>query len=103
MIVASASGSIVTAGSGGSSPLATSCHAIAPATSRSARIKTVARTLVSPRCGAIRSARSPSANSTTLPESVRPYASSGPVHHALSGTATAPTAWIAQNAIAYSG
>ena len=51
----------------------------------------------------MRSARSSSANSTTLPESVSPYASSGPVHHALSGTATAPIAWIAQNAIAYSG
>ncbi len=103
MIVASASTSMATSGSGGSSPFATSDQATESGTSRSVRINTVARTFVSERCGATRSARSWSANSTTLPESASPYVSSGPVHHALSGTATAPIAWTAQKAIAYSG
>ena len=58
---------------------------------------------VSPRCGAMRSARSSSANRTTAPESLRPYASSGPVHQAFSGTVVAPTEMAAQNASAHSG
>ena len=37
------------------------------------------------------------------PECARPYSSSGPVHHALSGTITAPMEDAAQNANAHSG
>ena len=38
----------------------------------------------------IRPARSSSTNTTRDPESARPYSSSSPVHHAFSGTTTAP-------------
>ena len=104
MIAASASGSTSSAGSGGSSPSTTAVHGTPPGQlARRYGSSTVARTLVSPRCGATRSARSSSANSTTDPESASPYASSGPVHHALSGTATAPIACAAQNAMTHSG
>ena len=55
------------------------------------------------RCSASRSLRSSSTNTTTDPESLSPYSSSGPVHHALSGTTTAPNEAAAQNAIDHSG
>ena len=54
-------------------------------------------------CSLRRPKRSSSAISTRAPESVSPYDSSGPVHHALSGTATAPIDTMAQNAIGNSG
>ena len=50
-----------------------------------------------------RSRRSASTNTTLAPESRSPYASSSEVHHAFSGTTTAPTAAAAQNAIDHSG
>ena len=55
------------------------------------------------RCARRRSPRSASQKSTTDPESARPYSSSGPVHHALSGTTTAPIDAAAQNATDHSG
>ena len=50
-----------------------------------------------------RARRAPSAMTTRAPESEIPNASSSPVHHALSGTATAPIATVAKNATDHSG
>ena len=41
--------------------------------------------------------------STLVPESDKPYSNSDPVHHALSGTTTAPTEAAPQNATSHSG
>ena len=56
-----------------------------------------------PRWSASRAARSASTKSTTEPESASPYSSSGPVHHAFSGTTTAPAAVAPQKASDHSG
>ena len=51
----------------------------------------------------MRSTRSRSRNTTRAPESSRPYSISGPVHHALSDTATAPMETMAAKASIHSG
>ena len=47
--------------------------------------------------------RSASANTSLVPESVKPYSSSSLVHQAFNGTTTAPAAAAAQKAIDHSG
>ena len=106
MIVAWSSGLIGPSGSGAvrsSSPRSRSHGVTCGGGSPRSRLTIVASTARSARCGASRSSRSPSISRARAPESRIAYVNSGPVHHALSGTAIAPSEIVAQNEITHSG
>ena len=72
----------------------------APSRARRSRAPAPAASAIA---SASRACRSASTNSTFAPESAMPYSSSPPVHHALSGTAIAPSAVTAKNTTGHSG
>ncbi len=100
-MVASSSGAISTVGIGVSGrsfqrsgpPIASSSFVTQgwAISSRSRLTYTRTRSGQLAKCSFIRSKRSASRIATLVPESVRPYSSSGPVHQAFRGVTTAPS------------
>jgi hypothetical protein len=90
------------AGAAASGTPTTSFHATQPS-GTSPRTTIVVTSGSEAKCGARRSIRSSSATSSFVPESCSPYSSSGPVHHAFSGTTIAPVAAAPKKAMGHSG